>query len=187
MYDYGGTKLISYAYDAWGNFVTEGSGTSTTAALNPFRYRSYYYDIDLGLYYLNSRYYDPNTGRFISADSALYHSMLGYNMYAYCENNPVNYVDYTGENFTSALGWWTTVIGPASMAEPTVFGEILLGAGTIILGTGALLEGAIETIETAKTIIDIALAEKAEDPPKKAICPPKAILIPISIYTMEKV
>ena len=107
--------------------------------------------------------------------------MLGYNMYAYCENNPVNYVDYTGENFTSALRWWTTVIGPASMAEPTVFGEILLGAGTIILGTGALLEGAIETIETAKTIIDIALAEKAEDPPKSVTDAdevPKDVVIP---------
>ena len=70
VYNASGTKIVSYVYDAWGNHIahyTNGGG-STGAQYNPFRYRGYYYDTDLGLYYLNSRYYDSNTGRFISPD-----------------------------------------------------------------------------------------------------------------------
>ena len=74
VYSEDGTKLISYTYDAWGNFTTTYSngGAATTATYNPFTYRGYYYDTELGLYYLNSRYYDSNTGRFINVDSFLY-------------------------------------------------------------------------------------------------------------------
>ena len=89
IYNNAGVKLASYIYDAWGNFtVTYTNGGATTAAqYNPFTYRSYYYDDDLGLYYLNSRYYDSNTGRFINADGQLNDSLLGYNLFAYCGNN----------------------------------------------------------------------------------------------------
>ena len=79
-----------------------------SASRNPFLYRGYYYDYDLGFYVTGTRYYDPKVGRFINADSALYHDLLGYNMYAYCENNPVNYVDYTGES-AQALKWIFTL------------------------------------------------------------------------------
>ena len=98
VYNKSGTKLVSYIYDAWGNCTTTyyNSGSSTGAQYNPFRYRGYHYDSDLGLYYLNSRYYDPNTGRFINADGQLNNTILGYNQYTYCENNPIMYVDYTG-------------------------------------------------------------------------------------------
>ena len=70
VYNEGGTKLVSYTYDAWGNVTTtyHNSGASTAAQYNPFRYRGYYYDSELGFYYLNSRYYDPETGRFLNAD-----------------------------------------------------------------------------------------------------------------------
>ena len=70
VYNEGGTKLVSYTYDAWGNVTTTyyNSGASTAAQYNPFRYRGYYYDTELGFYYLNSRYYDPETGRFLNAD-----------------------------------------------------------------------------------------------------------------------
>ena len=95
-----GVKLVSYVYDAWGNFTVSyhNGGENTYAANNPYRYRGYYYDIDLGLYYLNSRYYDSNTGRFISADEYVYtgQALLGANMFAYCLNNPVNYIDDEG-------------------------------------------------------------------------------------------
>ena len=66
--------------------------------MNPFRYRSYQYDDETGLYYLKSRYYDPETGRFINEDSfiTLCDSLLGYNMFAYCSNNPITYCDPTG-------------------------------------------------------------------------------------------
>ena len=106
IYNSAGVKLASYIYDAWGNFtVTYSNGGGTTAAqYNPFTYRGYYYDSDLGLYYLNSRYYDSNTGRFIGADGQLNDSLLGYNLFAYCENNPVMYIDPTGEfAFTTAI------------------------------------------------------------------------------------
>jgi len=69
-----------------------------TGAANPFRYRGYYYDIETGFYYLNSRYYDPAVGRFINADSyaTTGQGVLGSNMFAYCLNNPVNRVDQSG-------------------------------------------------------------------------------------------
>ena len=80
VYNEAGTKLISYTYDAFGQTMSMqyNGGYSTAAYNNPFRYRGYYYDRDIELYYLNSRYYDSYTGRFISADNALYHSILGY-------------------------------------------------------------------------------------------------------------
>ena len=71
VYDENGTKLISYTYDAWGNFVTtyhNGCTASDPANFNPYRYRSYYYDAELGMYYLQSRYYDSSVGRFLTAD-----------------------------------------------------------------------------------------------------------------------
>ncbi len=64
-----------------------------------FRYRGYIYDEESGFYYLNSRYYDPQVGRFVNADSYVSTGTgtLGYNMFAYCNNNPVMYVDPSGE------------------------------------------------------------------------------------------
>lgn len=96
VYDKAGTKLISYKYDAFGNFTATTHVAGTTASNNPFRYRGYYYDIDLGLYYLNSRYYDSNTGRFISADNidvicATPGGLTDKNLFSYCDNNFVMY------------------------------------------------------------------------------------------------
>ena len=101
VYDQAGNKLIAYKYDAWGNISETyyNNGFSTTAINNPFRYRGYYYDQDLGLYYLNTRYYDSNTGRFINADevmSGVNGNLQGFNLYVYCFNNPVMHTDYTG-------------------------------------------------------------------------------------------
>ena len=62
---------------------------------NPFRYRGYCYDEETGWYYLQSRYYDPVTGRFLNADSQINPGVLGTNLFAYCENNPVNMSDPT--------------------------------------------------------------------------------------------
>ena len=90
-----GATVAEYQYDAWGN-VLEASGA--LAEVNPLRYRGYYYDTETGFYYLQSRYYDPGTGRFINADSfaSTGQDFLGYNMFAYCGNNPVNCADPTG-------------------------------------------------------------------------------------------
>ena len=77
IYSNDGIKLISYIYDAWGNFEMEyeDAAFDYNAERNPLTYRGYYYDSDLGLYYLRSRYYDPNTGRFISPDKLTKHLM----------------------------------------------------------------------------------------------------------------
>ena len=94
-----GATMVEYDYDAWGNILsTTGSLASTLGAINPFRYRGYYYDTETGFYYLNSRYYDPQVGRFINADGIIGANgdIMGYNMFAYCSNNPVMCVDPTG-------------------------------------------------------------------------------------------
>ena len=103
VYDEDGTKLISYTYDAWGYFETEyhnGCTASSVANYNPFLYRGYYYDAELQMYYLQSRYYDPIVGRFISSDGLEYlganSDLVAYNLYAYCSNNPISYTDPTG-------------------------------------------------------------------------------------------
>ena len=103
VYDSNGTKLISYTYDAWGNFRTTYVTTGTTALgkaiRNPFKYRGYYYDNDTGWYYLQTRYYNPVWGRFINADSIMSgadESLKGNNLYVYCFNNPISYDDSFG-------------------------------------------------------------------------------------------
>ena len=97
VYDSDGTIHIEYNYTAWG-YCTYTDYENSSAINNPFRYRGYYFDEGLNLYYLGSRYYDQNTGRFISADSYVSTGtgLLGYNMYAYCNNNPVMMVDHSG-------------------------------------------------------------------------------------------
>ncbi len=92
-----GTLIGEYVYDAWGNLLEEPE--SGIMKDNPFRYRGYYYDSSIGLYYLNSRYYDPETGRFLNEDLVSYldpETIGGINLYAYCLNDPVNYVDPSG-------------------------------------------------------------------------------------------
>jgi len=99
IYDTNGTVVVEYCYDAWGNIISvTGSLASTIGVINPFRYRSYYYDNETGFYYLNSRYYDPQVGRFINADGIVgaNQDLLGYNLFAYCFNNVVNMFDVDG-------------------------------------------------------------------------------------------
>ena len=95
--DASGTSQAEYSYNAWGQVI---SATGTLAAINPIRYRGYYYDVETGLYYLKSRYYDPQICRFINADSyaSTGQGFAGCNMFAYCLNNPVNTKDTQGED-----------------------------------------------------------------------------------------
>ena len=102
-----GTRVVTYTYDAWGNpLSTTGSMAATLGEQNPLRYRGYVYDTETGLYYLQSRYYNPGWGRFINADDM---SVLRVspskanwdkNLFAYCDNNPVNRVDSVGDLWT---------------------------------------------------------------------------------------
>ena len=91
-----GTVIGGYTYDAWGGQV--GAGTATICQLNPLRYRGYVYDTETGLYYVSSRYYDPEIGRWINADiyTATGQGFVGNNMFIYCLNNPFCRVDIQG-------------------------------------------------------------------------------------------
>ena len=92
--------VVEYAYDSWGRQIScTGSLASTLGAQNPFRYRGYVYDAETGFYYVSSRYYDPEIGRYLNADSVIAGvggSVQGYNLFAYCFNNPVNMSDSSG-------------------------------------------------------------------------------------------
>ena len=90
-----GTAVATYAYDAWGKVLT---ATGSMAEVNPIRYRGYYYDAEIGMYYLQSRYYDPAVKRFINADgiTSTGQGFLGQNMFAYCLNSPTFISDPTG-------------------------------------------------------------------------------------------
>ena len=103
--DSSGKLAASYDYDAWGNCTVYDSSAkvltdpTSIANLNPLRYRGYYYDAETGFYYLQSRYYDFANCRFINADAYATTnagSFLSCNMFAYCENNPINRVDPDG-------------------------------------------------------------------------------------------
>ena len=133
-----GTKVASYSYDAWGNHTVTNHTSDNIGNINPFRYRGYYFDSETNFYYLNSRYYDPEIKRFISADSidiigATPGGLTDKNLYAYCDNNPVMRIDTNGE-FWLELG----VIVVCS-----IFSGIM-GAMSAASTGGNVLEGAIE-------------------------------------------
>ena len=114
--------LVEYSYDAWGNILQMNDTTDgwfKVGTANPFRYRGYYYDNESGFYYLQSRYYDPATGRFLNADDTAYigasGTILGYSLFAYCENNPVSYMDSTGNWLLQAI---------CGIAGAVVFGTV---------------------------------------------------------------
>ena len=103
-----GEMYVHYKYDAWGNIlsITDQNGNEITSSdhmghLNSLRYRGYYYDEDIDMYYLQSRYYDPEIRRFINADDVSIldedqGSIVKHNLFVYCLNNPVNMLDISG-------------------------------------------------------------------------------------------
>ena len=146
--DTSGTAVVEYAYDAWGNIIlTTGSMAGTLGAHNPLRYRGYVYDKETGFYYLQSRYYNPEVGRFINADAlvATGQGLLGNNMFAYCNNNPVNYIDPSGESCVLFAFIAATIIAGVSNAISTAIsgGSVeecvvsgFIGAGSAAAGFG---------------------------------------------------
>ena len=159
--DKNGKIIVKYKYDAWGNhaavclnlkdgreefcditdetisFTGKYATYKTLAEKNPFRYRSYYYDTETDMYYLKTRYYDPEIGRFITIDDVSYlepDTINGLNLYAYCGNNPIMRVDANG------TAWWHWVIG-ALVVVGLVVGTVVsaggLGAGLMAIGFAA--------------------------------------------------
>ena len=100
--DEDGQEKADYVYNAWGDIISQSD--DELASINPLRYRGYVYDEDTTLYYLQTRYYDPTTGRFINADDTAYigatGTALSTNIFTYCENNPINDVDKKGTDPT---------------------------------------------------------------------------------------
>ncbi len=126
-----GELVVSYSYDAWGNpLSTSGTMADTLGTHNPLRYRGYIYDAETGLYYLKSRYYDPQMGRFINADvfASTGQGVLGSNAFAYCSNSPISNIDYDGTRH--ALTNQDMLAG--SIVEDSI--EAARYAGTISLG-----------------------------------------------------
>ena len=115
-HDKNGAFVARYTYDEWGNItaITDGNGVDVSANLshianlNPLRYRSYFYDTETGFYWLNTRYYDPEIGRFINADSyaSTGQGVLGHNMFAYCGNNAVDRADPSGQGWVTRIFKW---------------------------------------------------------------------------------
>ena len=153
VYDYDGSLVVRYAYNAWGavsetEYGSEYDEESFEVLCNPFRYRGYYYDTETDLYYLNSRYYDPAVGRFLNADGVDFlgtdEGLLSYNLFAYCLNDPVNRTDDSGN--LSIKNWIKIGVG-----------AIALGAAialTVATGGGA----AAVAIGVAKVVGSVALS-----------------------------
>ena len=126
LVDANGTAVVNYRYDSWGMLTgISGSMAGTLGKDNPYRFKGYYYDEETGMYYLKSRYYQPEICRFISADTIEVLDCQGdlndKNLYAYCDNNPVMRVDTGGQiwitlGIMAAGGGIGMVIGAASSA-----------------------------------------------------------------------
>ena len=153
--------MVKYVYDAWGVHTVSGSLATTVGAVNPFRYRSYFYDVETGLYYLKTRYYDPEICRFINMDAIEYadhETINGLNLYAYCNNNPVMGCDPDGtwnwKNFwkggaTAAIAVAMTV---AVVASAGAVGAIV-GVGAASVGLSATAVSTAVTVATVSTYV----------------------------------
>ncbi len=133
-----GVVLVQYTYNAFGEVLSvTGSHASTLGHRNPFRYRGYYYDSETGFYYLNSRYYDPTVGRFLNADAATCiganDNIQGYNLFAYCSNNSIVYMDDSGYNAEVAAQWGATMWWLTGVDGPVPCGDLIYGGVLVLL------------------------------------------------------
>ena len=157
------TIVANYAYDAFGRLlsVTDIDGKAISdqtsfAHRNPLRYRGYLYDSETGFYYLSSRYYDPKIRRFINADNNLSSaSICGYNLFAYCGNNPVNRTDATGE------AWWHWALGAAIVVGCAVATVATCGGFAAAAGAVAAVCAGTAAASTAATVAASAFVGSA--------------------------
>ena len=145
-----GVQVVEYSYDAWGRQVSiTGSMASTVGRLNPFRYRGYVYDDETELYYLRSRYYNPEWGRFINADTLMGQvgGTFSHNLFAYCGNSPVNRLDPSGyswiNDFKEAI---QNVIGIAEKMLAAVAKSAAKQASSLTKASSSLAGGVYRAI-----------------------------------------
>ena len=158
VYEYDGDLVVRYAYNAWGKILSvTGTAANTIGRYNPLRYRGYYYDNETGFYYLNSRYYDPNVGRFLNADGYINANgdLIGFNMFAYCGNNPVNRVDPTGE------AWWHWALGAVVVAACAVATVITCGGFAAAATAVCAVSSGFAAATTASTVAAAAFIGSA--------------------------
>ena len=143
--------VASYTYDPWGKII---SSSGTLADINPLRYRGYYYDTETGFYYLQSRYYDPEIGRFINADSYASTDIVGLlstNMFSYCENDPVNRSDHSGHAGYGLMSGWDPIKFHDKKKQKSNFEDIVTNAikysTEVSAGFGMGLSATIETLD----------------------------------------
>lgn len=144
-----GTELVKYEYNSWGKLLNLTDYSSNgLGRRNPFRFKGYYYDEELGMYYLNSRYYDPEVGRFISPDTTdileVQDDLYDKNLYAYCDNNSVMRIDSSGAVWHLAVG---AVVGVATqfvadvgigLAAGSSFGEVISSLSLVDYAAAAI-------------------------------------------------
>ena len=158
IYNASGTLVGSYTYDAWGK-VTENATSADTENItetNPIRYRGYYYDTETRLYYVNSRYYDPQVKRFVNSDSVISDTqgLLGMNLFSYCGNNPANRSDELGQSWTRIKSWFKSVGKRIEryLNESNVYGATISGITLSIKGLATSLKNAIKNSNRPKNI-----------------------------------
>ena len=162
LLDSNGVEVVSYRYSSWGKILeTVDTSDNQIAARNPFRYRGYILDEETGMYYVSSRYYDPEVGRWLNADESTtitteLENFGQYNLYAYCFNNPINMKDEDG----TWPKWLKKAIAVVATATVVVAATIITvatwGAGSIA-GT-AMISGTL--IWAARTTEVIGLQVK---------------------------
>ena len=149
LIDKTGATVVEYRYDSWGKLLsTSGSLASTLGKNNPFRYRGYVYDEETGFYYLQSRYYNPEVGRFISSDVLLStgQGVLGHNAYAYCGNNPIVRED------TNGYDWWHWLIAGAVVAATAVACVVTCGGAAAAITAVTLVSNGFAAATTSATV-----------------------------------
>ena len=122
-----GYSVVQYTYDAWGRILSvTGSRANDLGVINPFRYRGYMYDEETGLYFLTTRYYNPEWGRFLTFDTTLGANgdIHSYNLYAYCSWNPISFKDATGQVLEAVV----PLVAVAAVDIVLVFGAVAIGA-----------------------------------------------------------
>ena len=160
--DGSGNQVVSYAYDAWGKLLYRTN--TQLAEYNPLRYRGYVYDWETGLYYVSSRYYDPEIGRWINADipeilTADFENFTQYNLFAYCFNNPVNMTDETG----AFPKWAKKAIAVVAVAAVVVAAAVVTvatyGAGSV---AGVAMITAAATLAAKATEVTVLQVKKGK-------------------------